>query len=121
VLVHKIRESLARPADWQQGGAEFWLLEEFNGGHTWIGRYSGTSPWEMHPDGDEFLYLLEGAVTLTLLLEDSTREVEVSSGETCVIPRGVWHRQQSAGQVIMLGATTGTTKHSLALDPRREQ
>ena len=70
---------------------------------------------------DEFFYLLEGAVTVTLLRGDSTEEVEVSSGETCVIPRGVWHRQHSAGQVITVGATVGSTKHSLALDPRREQ
>jgi mannose-6-phosphate isomerase-like protein (cupin superfamily) len=120
VLVHSISQTIARPPDWQQGGAEFWLLAKFNGGNSWIGRYSGTSPWEMHPDGDEFFHLLEGEVEITLLVEDAPERTMVSSGQTFVIPRGIWHRQHSSGQVIMLGATTGPTRHSMSENPARE-
>jgi len=120
VLVHSITQTISRPSDWQQGGAEFWILSKINGGNSWIGRYSGTSPWEMHPDGDEFFYLLDGEVEITLLVNDTPERTVISSGQTFVIPRGVWHRQHSSCPVVMLGATTGETRHSVAENPHAE-
>jgi mannose-6-phosphate isomerase-like protein (cupin superfamily) len=48
--------------------------------------------WEMHPEGDEILYLMSGA--LDLILEDGKGErvVELRPGAACIIPRGTWHR-----------------------------
>lgn len=120
MLIHDLSETLAKAPDWQQGGARFWLLSGFNGGHSWIGKYSGTSLWEMHPEGDEFLYLLEGKLHFTLLTEERTDTTAVVSGQTSVVPRGAWHRQHCEGDVLMLGATTGTTRHSTAADPTQE-
>jgi len=47
---------------------------------------------EMHPDGDELLYLLSGAVTVRLELADGDRTVEMAASDALVVPQGVWHR-----------------------------
>ena len=46
---------------------------------------------EMHPDGDEVLYLISGRANVVFL--DSTEEdVEIRPGDGLVVPKGVWHR-----------------------------
>ena len=47
---------------------------------------------EMHPDGDELLYLISGAVSVVLELPDATKTLEVSPGQAVIVPKGVWHR-----------------------------
>jgi mannose-6-phosphate isomerase-like protein (cupin superfamily) len=47
---------------------------------------------EMHPDGDELLYLISGAVTLTLELADGDHLVDLGAGDPVVVPKGVWHK-----------------------------
>lgn len=48
--------------------------------------------WEMHPKGDEVVYLLDGEVTLILESEGRTDEVRLTSGQAIVVPARVWHR-----------------------------
>ena len=59
-----------------------------------VAEITGESPHdgEMHPDGDELLHLLSGAVTVTLELPDGDREVDLAAGDAVVVPRGVWHQ-----------------------------
>jgi mannose-6-phosphate isomerase-like protein (cupin superfamily) len=46
---------------------------------------------EMHPDGDEILYVVAGRIAVTLELgRDET--TELGPGQGLVVPRGVWHR-----------------------------
>jgi mannose-6-phosphate isomerase-like protein (cupin superfamily) len=47
--------------------------------------------WEMHPAGDEVVCLLSGAVDVVLDRDDGERVVRLRAGETCIVPRGVWH------------------------------
>ncbi len=47
---------------------------------------------EMHPDGDELLYLLSGRIRVRLELEDGDRDVTVEPGQAVVVPRGIWHQ-----------------------------
>jgi mannose-6-phosphate isomerase-like protein (cupin superfamily) len=47
---------------------------------------------EMHPDGDELLYLVEGAVDLVLDEEAGELCRSLQPGQAFVVPRGVWHR-----------------------------
>lgn len=53
---HDIRKTL--------GGLDemsFGQLEKFSRGHVSVfSSTAGTSPWERHPDADEFLQILEG-------------------------------------------------------------
>jgi mannose-6-phosphate isomerase-like protein (cupin superfamily) len=53
----------------------------------------GDSPHggEMHPDGDELLYLVSGSASLRLELPDGDQTVELHAGEAVVVPKGVWH------------------------------
>jgi mannose-6-phosphate isomerase-like protein (cupin superfamily) len=47
---------------------------------------------ELRPDGDELLYMLSGAVTVTLELADGDRFVELGAGDAVVVPKGIWHQ-----------------------------
>jgi quercetin dioxygenase-like cupin family protein len=82
-------------------------------------RYSGLTPWERHPDGDELLHVLDGEVDVTVLADEGTRHVIVPAGSIFVCPRGLWHRQLPRPSVTMLyGTPSRTTEVSWADDPR---
>ena len=46
----------------------------------------------MTKPGDELLFLVSGAVTVTLELPDGDRLVELGGGDALVVPQGVWHK-----------------------------
>ena len=46
---------------------------------------------EMHPDGDEVLYLISGKVRLVLETQPA-EEMTLMPGEGVVVPQGIWHR-----------------------------
>jgi mannose-6-phosphate isomerase-like protein (cupin superfamily) len=41
---------------------------------------------------EQLLYLISGAVTVTLELADGDRLVDLGAGDAVVVPRGVWHK-----------------------------
>ena len=49
---------------------------------------------EMHPDGDEVLYLISGRVRVTLetAAAEALDELEMQPGDGLIVPKGVWHR-----------------------------
>lgn len=82
-------------------------------------RFSGQTPWERHPGGDELLHVLEGAVDVTVLTDDRAVDATVGAGSLFIVPRGLWHRQKPHGAVTLLFATPAQgTEHSWAEDPR---
>ena len=46
---------------------------------------------EMHPDGDEILYLISGRVRV-VFLDSSMDDIDVMPGDGLVVPKGMWHR-----------------------------
>lgn len=46
---------------------------------------------EMHPDGDEVLYLISGRAKVVFLDSDE-KDVDVGPGDGLVVPKGMWHR-----------------------------
>ena len=85
-------------------------------------RFSGLTPWERHPDGDELLYALDGEVDVTVLGEDGPIHGTVRAGSVFVCPRGLWHRQLPRTSATMLyGTPTKTSEVSFAEDPRLER
>jgi len=46
---------------------------------------------EMHPDGDEVLYLISGKVRITLET-DPVQELNILPGDGMIVPKGIWHR-----------------------------
>jgi mannose-6-phosphate isomerase-like protein (cupin superfamily) len=82
-----------------------------------VTRFLGLTPWELHPDADELLYVVEGGVEVTVLTDAQTVSVSVPAGSVFVVPRGHWHRQHARARTALLFAT-GATDISWADDPR---
>ncbi len=81
--------------------------------------YSGLTPWERHPDGDELLLALDGEADVTVLTDEGPVERKLRAGEAFVCPQGLWHRQRAEKSVSMLyGTPIDTTEISFADDPR---
>jgi mannose-6-phosphate isomerase-like protein (cupin superfamily) len=57
---------------------------------------------EMHPDGDEVLYLISGRMEVILEEDGAENTVEMTPGQALVVPKGVWHRvvPREPGQLI---------------------
>ncbi len=96
------------------GGTAFWSLPEPDLtalGKEWvISEYEFTTDWpswEMHPNGDEFVYLLEGSIEL--LLEESVGLKSHSLQDTgaVIVPRGVWHTAKVRSPSRVLHVTLG--------------
>lgn len=95
-------------------------LGRFNQCLLGLVRFSGLTPWERHPDGDELLQVLDGAVDVTLLTDDGTVERTLASGSVFIVPSGLWHRQRPHAAVTLMFATPSqNTEHSWTEDPRR--
>jgi mannose-6-phosphate isomerase-like protein (cupin superfamily) len=79
--------------------------------HAFIVRYSGDYIHHSH-DRDEFVYILEGAVTF----EIGGRTEEVRQGEAIVIPAGALHRPRCRNTALgMVVETKGLQKQ---MDPQ---
>jgi quercetin dioxygenase-like cupin family protein len=97
------------------------FLEPFNECMLGAVRFSGETPWERHPRGDELLHVLEGEVVVTLLSDSSSESSTLGAGSVCVVPRGLWHRQRSdAGASVLFATPMEGTENSWAEDPRSE-
>ena len=95
------------------------LLGPFNQCTLGVVRFSGQTPWERHPGGDELLHVVEGAVEVTVLTDDGPVHRTMTAGSIFVVPRGCWHRQRApAGVVLMFATATEATDHSWEEDPR---
>jgi mannose-6-phosphate isomerase-like protein (cupin superfamily) len=89
------------------------LDAEFNGfaGHTLVSRFSFDEPWptwEMHPKGDELVYLLQGDTDLVLLKDGREETVRINRpGDYVAVPQGVWHTARPHAPTTMLFITPG--------------
>jgi mannose-6-phosphate isomerase-like protein (cupin superfamily) len=103
---------------------EFHELSRFDDGHAGVfwSEAGGPSPWEMHPDCDEMLQILEGEIEIEVLPPDGGRGIKTRVGSGCffVVPRGCWHRQSLMERTKEFYLTPGRTLHSQESDPRNE-
>lgn len=63
--------------------------------------------WEMHPSGDEILFLVSGALTLVLDEGGEERPIELTAGKLAIVPRGVWHTARMSRACLLLALTDG--------------
>ena len=64
--------------------------------------------WEMHPNGDELIYLLSGRMTLVLDTgSDAHARIELQVGEATIVPRSVWHTADVSAPGKALYVTSG--------------
>lgn len=96
------------------------LDTDFNGfrGHTLVQRFSFDKDWgmwEMHPNGDEIVYLLSGSADFVLLeANGSERIVRLDKPNSAVVvPRNIWHTARPHEPTSMLFITPGEgTQHA---------
>ena len=61
---------------------------------------------EMHPDGDEVIYVLEGQFSLRLGVDDPVY-LDVATGQGVVIPKGVWRKIHIVAPCRLVTVTPG--------------
>jgi mannose-6-phosphate isomerase-like protein (cupin superfamily) len=84
---------------------EDWLVSEFSCDSDWAN-------WEMHPNADEFVYLLEGNIEFQLELPTGIQSTRISGAGAVVVPKGVWHTAKVFAESRMLFVTMGKgTQH----------
>jgi mannose-6-phosphate isomerase-like protein (cupin superfamily) len=67
---------------------------------------------EMHPAGDEIVYVLTGAIDLVLQEPGGNRTIPLESGTGHLVPRGVWHTARVRAPANVLHVTPGAgTQH----------
>lgn len=85
-----------------------WLITEFEFSSDW-------SNWEMHPEAEEFVYLLSGAAVMLLEQPTGLQEVPLSGRAAVVVPKGTWHTAKVSEPSRMLFVTMGQgTQHRAA-------
>lgn len=83
---------------------------------------TGVSPgWEMHPDTDEFFYVIEGTVEITLFEEDGPKHYIAPAGSSFVVPQGIWHKPGAPKGAKFIYFTPGQSLYSDSEDPRNDE
>ena len=61
---------------------------------------------EVHPDGDEILYVISGALSVT---SDSNpgQSLRLGPGDACIVERGEWHKVHVLEKTRLLHVTPG--------------
>ncbi|OZS41273.1 cupin domain-containing protein, partial [Photobacterium sanguinicancri] len=72
--------------------------------------------WERHPNGDEIVLLLSGAVTFILEHDGQQQATQLEqAGAYLIVPKGTWHTARVATPSRMLFITAGEgTEHRAA-------
>jgi mannose-6-phosphate isomerase-like protein (cupin superfamily) len=61
---------------------------------------------EMHPDGDEILYVASGRMRLTGDSEPDA-PLELGPGDACIVRKGEWHRLSVVESALLVHITPG--------------
>lgn len=68
----------------------------------------GWSNWEQHPFGDEFVFLISGAVDFVLEIDARQETIELRKpGSFVLVPKGTWHTVKVREPAQMLFVTAG--------------
>lgn len=111
--------NLAKPPTAESFRAAFYELGKMDRGSASVGAWQGQTPWEYHEEGDEFLYVLSGQVTLTLLVDGESKEHLLVPDSVFIVPSRVWHRSCAQHPVTLLSVLASPHGPvSYAEDPR---
>ncbi len=82
-----------------------WLISEYAFTQDWPN-------WEMHPEGDELVYLLAGSLDLLIEKDGEVSTITLNGSGAAVVPRGLWHTAKVREPSRMLHVTRGAgTQH----------
>ncbi len=94
--------------------ADFWTsgVEQLAPGRlvSYFQNEADWTNWEMHPKGDEWIFLLSGVMVLILEEGTSIKKLRFSGGEFTIVPKGVWHTADiiEAGASLFITPGEGT-------------
>lgn len=95
----------SQPQDTLDAQGRDWLVTEFACDGDW-------ASWEMHPHGDEFVYLLSGDIEFQLETVEGVVAQRITGRGAVVVPRGVWHTAKVFAPSRMFFITMGAgTEH----------
>lgn len=68
-----------------------------------------SSTQEMHPEADEVLLLVSGALDVVLEQDDAQRTIALKTGQAAIVPRGVWHHleMREPGRLLFINSRAG--------------
>jgi mannose-6-phosphate isomerase-like protein (cupin superfamily) len=71
--------------------------------------------WEMHPEGEEILFVRNGEMHVILDEQGVEKLVELIAGMACIVPRNVWHRIRvvTPGDLVAITWGKGTEQRPL--------
>ncbi|MFB8282872.1 cupin domain-containing protein [Nocardia colli] len=99
---------------------DFHEFAGFNGASFAVfnGSDLASSDWELHPDTDELLMVLDGSVTVEILTDTDSHRIPLTAGQFAIVPKGHWHRHTEVRDLVEMFFTPGATEESTAVDPR---
>ncbi len=117
-------------------GATVRRLEPFDGSMEWYERYGASvagdgaegrlvavhrfdadwPTWEMHPKGEELVWVVEGHMSLVQRIDGEDRITELRAGQAAINPTGVWHTARVHVPTTALFITAGESTEN-ALSP----
>jgi mannose-6-phosphate isomerase-like protein (cupin superfamily) len=76
------------------------IIAQLNDYHFKIAKIQGEFIWHSHPETDEVFLVVDGQLTIQL----RDKDLNLSPGELCVIPKGVEHKPaaNSECQILMV-------------------
>ncbi len=86
-------------------------LAGYRDGAVFIVHYAGSSEWERHSVGDEFVQVVEGSTTMTLHIDGQDRAATMTAGQFIIVPQGVWHRFDTPDGAKIMTITPQPTDH----------
>ncbi len=96
-----------------QAEGSFAKISDYRDGGVFIAHYSGNSEWERHPNGDEFVQVIDGETNLILLSNNIETANRMKKGELLVVPQNMWHRFETPDGVKIMTVTPQPTDHSI--------
>ena len=68
-----------------------------------------SSMQEMHPEADELIFVVSGAIDVVLEEQGGERSIALDTGQAAIVPRGVWHRllMRRPGRLLFVNSRSG--------------
>ena len=89
----------------------------YRDGTVFIAKFAGSGVWERHPKGDEIVQIFDGTTALYVVIDSHPQAFTLSAGAFVIIPKGAWHRFESADGVSLMTATPQPSEFTTVDDP----
>ena len=84
------------------------IVTKVNNYDVRIAHVEGEHVWHVHEETDEFFLVLKGRFDIATREGGEEKVVNMSEGDTYVVPRGTFHKPSSDGASMLMFEPTGT-------------